>query len=143
MILRCWFRNRSRFVRSADRRRAKAGCWQPPRLYGVSDRADRAIERRAQIGFAKRLKQTLNGASSEKCGTKVEIAAGRNENNRYFHVTTAQFLLQLRPRHARQRDIQYQTSSVRKHVGGEKILCGTKCDSLESEHIHKIGEGLS
>ena len=82
----------------------------------------RTIEGRPQVELAERLKQALNGTSSEQIGTKVLIAVSGNKDNGNFVSPTGQFALQLRSGHARHRHVQYQTLSVGGRVGCQELF---------------------
>ncbi len=75
--------------------------------------------------------------------TKLLIAPGGDEDDRNFQAMTAQFVLQLRPRHAGHRHVQYQTLSIGGSVGRQIVFSGSKCHGSESEHPQKIGQGFA
>src|SRR5271165_4504973 len=112
-------------------------------LHGVSGCADRVLEGDAQVLLVERLKQALNGTSSEKIRAEVSIGVTRDEDNRDVQFTTAQFALQLRSRHARHRHVQYQTLSVSEHIGSQKSLCRSKGYGSKPKSPQKIGQRLA
>jgi hypothetical protein len=60
---------------------------------GFSGCADHAIEGRAQIVLAERLKQAFHSTPSEKIFTKLSIALGRNKDNRNLQLATDKLTL--------------------------------------------------
>src|SRR5580704_16028455 len=102
-------------------------------------RSKGGVDRITKGRIAKWLKQALHRTLPKETRTCSFIRLGGDENDRSFHPTSLQFVLQVGPRHPRHRNIEDQTFGLAHAIGREKLFGRLKRLGGEAELLQQVG----
>ena len=95
-----------------------------------------------QSGVAEWLEQAGHGSLTEQPWTKRFVALRRDEDNRNRRPATNQFLLKIRPAHARQSDVEDQAVRAAGRQRVEECFCRRERLDRKTGLFQQIGQRL-